>query len=85
LAPANRLRPVIDALQKEESVLAAQLNKVRDALAALGGASREYRRRQTVRKAKTVVRNVRKMTAAQRKAVSKRMKKYWAEQRKAKK
>jgi hypothetical protein len=83
MAPPNRLRPVIDALQKEEGVLAAQLNKVRDAIAALGGASREYRRRQTVRKAKTVVRNARKMTAAQKAEVSKRMKTYGAGRRKA--
>ena len=40
-------------------VLKAQLGKVQDAVAALGGVAREYKVRQGIRKAKTVVRNVR--------------------------
>ena len=82
MAKSNRYAQILSALQKEESLLETQLGKVRDAMAALGGAVREYRARQGLRKAKTVARNVRKMTAAQRKAVSQRMKKYWAERRK---
>ncbi|MGE0591614.1 MAG: hypothetical protein AB7G23_00635 [Vicinamibacterales bacterium] len=65
-------------------MLEAQLGKVRDAIAALGGVAQDYKRRQAVRSAKTVARNARRMTAAQRAEVSKRMKKYWAERRKAK-
>jgi len=79
----NRVRQVLQALQQEESLLEAQLGKIRDAIAALGGVGKEYRRRQGVRKVKTVARNARTMTAAQRKAVSQRMKRYWA-RRKAK-
>jgi hypothetical protein len=80
---SSRLGQVLSALRREQSVLQAQLGKVTDAIAALGGVGREYRRRQRVRQVKTVARKVRKMTAAQRKAVSARMKKYWAERRKA--
>jgi hypothetical protein len=76
LLKSNRLAQVLSVLQKEESLLKAQIGKVRDAIAALGGAA------QGVRKAKTGARNARKMTAAQRKAVGLRMKKYWAERRK---
>jgi ABC-type phosphate transport system auxiliary subunit len=83
VAKSNRLSQVLTVLQKEEGMLEAQLGKVRDALSALGGVAREYKIRQGVRKAKTVARNVRKMSAAQKKAVSVRMKKYWAERRKA--
>lgn len=83
MAKSNRLSQVLTVLQKEEGMLEAQLGKVRDALSALGGVAREYKIRQGVRKAKTVARNVRKMSAAQKKAVSVRMKKYWAERRKA--
>jgi hypothetical protein len=71
-------------LQKEESVLDAQLGKVRDAIAALGDVGRDYKVRQGVRKARTVARNVRKMSGAQREAVALRMKDYWAKRRKAK-
>ena len=84
MAEPNRLAQVLAALQKEESVLDAQLGKIRDALAALSDVARDYRVRQGARKAKTVARNVRKMSAAQRKAVALRMKAYWAERRKAK-
>ena len=72
------------ALRLEEGFLEAQLGKVRDALAALGGVGKEYRRLARTRQAKTVARNARKMSAAQKKAVSARMKKYWAARRKAK-
>jgi len=81
---ANRFSQILSALQKEEGVLEAQLGKVRDAMAALGGVAREYKIRRGVRKVKTVARNVQKMSAAQRKAVSLRMKRYWADRRKAK-
>ena len=37
----NRLRQVLDSLRKEQSLLELQLGKVRDAIAALGGTSRE--------------------------------------------
>jgi cell fate (sporulation/competence/biofilm development) regulator YmcA (YheA/YmcA/DUF963 family) len=83
VAKSNRIAQIMSALQKEESLLGAQLDKVRDAIASLGGVTREYRVRQGLRKAKTVARNARKMTAAQRKAVSQRMQKYWAARRKA--
>jgi hypothetical protein len=73
----NRLRQVLDSLRKEESDLESQLGKVRDAIAALGGASRE-----PIQKARLVVRKRRGMTAAQKAEVSKRMKKYWAARRK---
>jgi hypothetical protein len=82
VAKSSRFLSIISALQKEESLLEAQLGKVRDAMAALGGAVREYKARQGLRKARTVVRNARKMTAAQKRAVSLRMKKYWADRRK---
>ncbi len=84
MAKSSRLTQVLSVLQQEESLLEAQLGKVKDAIAALGGVSRDYKVRQGIRKAKTVARNARKMTAAQRKAVGIRMKKYWAERRKAK-
>jgi hypothetical protein len=83
------LGQVLSALRLEEGFLEAQLGKVRDALAALGGVGKEYQRLARTRQAKTVARNVRKrnarkMTAAQKKAVSARMKKYWAERRRQK-
>ena len=84
MAKSSVLTDVLATLQKEESTLQAQLGKVRDAMAALAGVPQSYKRKQAVRKAKTVVRNVRTMTAAQRKAVSQRMKAYWAAQKKAK-
>jgi hypothetical protein len=84
VAASSRFRQVLTALQKEEGVLAAQLGKVRDAIAALSDVPRDYKVRQGVRKARTVARNVRTMNAAQRKAVAVRMRKYWAERRKAK-
>ncbi len=83
VAKSNRLGQVLAALRKEESFLQAELGKVRDALAALGGVGKEYKRRQSIRQVKTVARKVRKMTAAQKKKVSARMKKYWAAKRKA--
>jgi hypothetical protein len=64
VAKSNRVARVLSVLQKEENVLASQIGKVRDAIAALGGVGREYRVRQGIRKAKTVARNVRKMSAA---------------------
>jgi hypothetical protein len=79
---ASNLQNVLSALRKEEGILTSQLGKVRDAIAALGGVTEDYRRRQRVRRVRTVARNVRKVTAAQRKAVSARMKKYWANRRK---
>jgi hypothetical protein len=84
VAKSSRLGQVLSALRLEEGFLEAQLGKVRDALAALGGVGKEYQRLARTRQAKTVARNVRKMSAAQRKAVSARMKKYWAKRRKAK-
>lgn len=81
---SNRLAQVLAVLQKEESVLDAQLGRVRDAIAALGDVARDYKVRRGVRKAKTAARNVRKMSAAQRQAVALRMKAYWAKRRKAK-
>ena len=83
MAKSNRLEQVLAGLRKEESFLAAELGKIRDALAALGGVGKDYQRRQAVRQVKTVARNARKMTAAQKKAVSARMKKYWAARKKA--
>jgi hypothetical protein len=87
MAKSSRLGQVLSALRLEEG-LEAQLGKVRDALAALGGVGKEYQRLARTRQAKTVARkvrkrNVRKMSAAQKKAVSARMKKYWAERRKS--
>jgi len=82
VATSKRLGDVLTALRREESALDAQLSKVRDAIAALADAGQRYKRRRRVRAAKTVAKNVRKMTAAQRKAVSERMRKYWAERRK---
>lgn len=83
VAKSNRLGQVLVGLRKEESFLQAELGKVRDALAALGGVGKEYKRRQGIRRVKTVARKGRKMTAAQKKKVSARMKKYWAAKRKA--
>jgi len=80
----SRFRAVLSTLQNEESILQSQLGKVRDAIAALGGAGKDYQRRQQVRKVKAVAKNVRRMTAAQKKAVSDRMKKYWQERKKKK-
>jgi hypothetical protein len=84
MATSNRVARVLTLLQKEESVLDAQLGKVRDAIAAVRDATLDYKVRQGVRKAKTVARNVGKMSIAQRKAVALRMKEQWAERRKAK-
>jgi hypothetical protein len=83
MAKSNRFSRVLSVLQKEENVLESQIGKVRDAIAALGGVARDYKVRQGIRKAKTVARNVRKMSAAQRKAVSLRMKRYWAGRKKS--
>ena len=80
----NRFRRVVDSLRKEQGLLESQLGKVRDALAALGGVGRAYQQRQRLRQAKTVVKNVRRMSAAQKKAVSERMRKYWAKRKKGK-
>ena len=84
MAKSNRLEQVLAGLRKEESVLQAELGKVRNALAALGGVGKQSQRRQGIRQVKTVVRKARKMTATQRQAVSARMKKYWAARKKAK-
>ena len=84
MAKSNRLAQILAGLREEESVLQAELGKVQDALAALGGVGKEYKRRQSIRQVKTVAKNVRKMTAAQKKAVSAGMKKYWAARKKAK-
>ena len=89
MAKSSRFGQVLSALRQEEGFLEAQLGKVRDALAALGGVGKEYQRLARKRQAKTVARsvrkrNARKMSAAQKKAVSARMKKYWAQRRKAK-
>ncbi len=84
MAKSSRFARVLTLLQKEEGVLAAQLGKLRDAIAALSDVPVDYRTRQRVRQAKTVARNARTMTAAQRKAVALRMKKYWEQRRKAK-
>jgi hypothetical protein len=82
MAKSNRFTRVLSVLQKEENVLESQIGKVRDAIAALGGVGRDYKVRRGIRKAKTVARNVRKMSAEQRKAVSLRMKRYWAGRKK---
>jgi len=84
VAKSSRLGLVLSALRQEEGFLEAQLGKVRDAIGALGGVGKEYRRLRRTRQVKTVARNVRTMSAAQKKAVSARMKKYWAARRKAK-
>ncbi len=81
MAMTRGLVDVLNALHKEEAALRTQLDKVRDAIAALGGVRQS--RRQRSRKAKVVARKARKMTAAQRKVISARMKKYWAARRKA--
>lgn len=83
MAKSNRLAQVLAVLQKEESVLDAQLGKVRDAIAALGDVGRNYKVRRGLRKAKTVARNAREMSTAQRKAVALRMREYWAKRRTA--
>jgi hypothetical protein len=67
--------------REEEGFFNSQLEKVRDAIAALGGVGKEYTWLRRTRKVKTVVRNARRMSAAQRKAVSATMKKYWADRR----
>ena len=85
MAKSNRLEQIVAGLREEESFLAAELGKIRDALAALGGVGKDYQRRQAVRQVKTVARNARKMTAAQKKAVSTGMKKYWVARKKAQK
>ena len=72
----DRLRQVLDSLRKEQSLLESQLAKVRDAIGALGGTSR-----QQTQKAKPIARKRKAMTAAQKAEVSKRMKKYWAARR----
>ena len=77
----TRFQSLLTALAREKSLIESQLAKVSDAIAALGGVGKAYQRRQRVRKMKTAVRKVVKMTAAQRKAVSLRMKKYWAARR----
>jgi hypothetical protein len=82
VATTNRLRQVLVSLRKEESFLESQVGKIRDAIAALGGVGKSYKRRQQMRAAKTIARNARRMTAAQKKAVSERMTKYWAAKRK---
>ena len=82
MAKTNRLDKVIASLRGEETFLEAQLGKVRDAIAALGGVKQTYQRKQKARKVKSAVRKVRKMTAAQKAEVSKRMKKYWAARKK---
>ena len=84
MAKSNRLEQVLSALRAEQGFLESQLGKVRDAITALGGVGKEYRRRQNIRRVETIVGNARTMTAAQKKAVSARMKKYWAARRKAK-
>ena len=84
VAKSNRLEQVVAVLRTEESVLRAELGKIRDALAALGGVGKDYQRRQAIPQVKTVAKKRRKMTAAQKKAVGARMKKYWAARRKAK-
>ncbi len=84
MARSSRFTQILTVLQKEEGLLAAQLGKVRDAIAALSDVPRDYKVRQGVRTAKTVARNARKMSAVQRKAVALRMRNYWAARRKAK-
>jgi len=79
----NRFENVIAALKAEESLLTAQLGKVRDAMGALGDVPADYKRRQQVRAVKRVVKNARKMTAEQKADVSKRMKAYWLKRKKA--
>ena len=81
MATTRGLADVLNALHKEEAALRGQLDRVRDAITALGGGRQGPGLRK--RKAKAVARTVRKMTAAQKKAVSARMKKYWAARRKA--
>lgn len=79
----TRFEKVVAALKEEESLLAAQLGKVRDAMAALGDVPAEYRRRQRVRAVKQVVKKARRMTAEQKAEVSRRMKSYWQKRKKA--
>ena len=79
----TRFDKVIAALKEEEALLAAQIGKVRDAMAALGGVPAAYQRRQRVRAVKRVVTNARQMTAEQKAEVSRRMKAYWLKRKKA--
>lgn len=76
------IRHVVDTLRNEEQQLAAALDKVREAIAALTDATAppagRRRTKRAVKKAKTKGRG---MTAAQREAVSRRMKAYWASRR----
>ena len=81
MATTRRLTDVLNTLRKEEAALRGQLDKVRGAIAALGGGRQDSRQRK--RKAKAVARTARKMTAAQKKAISARMKRYWAARKKA--
>ena len=81
MAMTRGLVDVLNALHKEEAALRGQLDRVRDAITALGGGRQGPRQRS--RKAKVVARKARKMTAAQKKVISARMKKYWAARRKA--
>ena len=86
---ATRLGSVLSTLRKEEKTLAAELEKIRSAISALGGENPFPRSvtkggRTTKRRLKSAVRKARKMTAAQKKVVSQRMRKYWAGRRRAK-
>ena len=81
MAMTRGLVDVLNALHKEEAALRTQLDKVRGAIAALGGGRQGPGR--SKRKAKAVAGKVRNMTAAQKKVISARMKKYWAARKKA--
>ncbi len=81
MAMTRGLVDVLNALHKEEAALRTQLDRVRDAITALGGGRQGPGRHK--RKAKTTTGTVRKMTAAQKKVISARMKKYWAARKKA--
>ncbi len=81
MAMTRGLVDVLNALHKEEAALRGQLDRVRDAITALGGGRQGPGQRK--RRAKAATKTARKMTAAQKKVISARMKKYWAARKKA--
>ncbi len=81
MAMTRGLVDVLNGLHKEEAALRGQLDRVRDAITALGGGRQGPRQRK--RRAKAATKTARKMTAAQKKVISARMKKYWAARKKA--
>ena len=73
---------VVAELERQRREAVADLQRIDDAIAALGGSARRARPRRArprrARPRKQAVRKGRRFTKAQRKATSARMKKYWA-------